>query len=139
MLALSSVLQAAERHNFVVVEDDIFQDMQVKSTPRLATLDQPSVIRVRSFPKTLSGSLRVGSLLADWKSLERAAVRSKMLTSITTAPYRAPVYLMLCRWSLLINICRGCTTDKVKRALNASSRLNASTKMNVESVMMFIW
>jgi DNA-binding transcriptional MocR family regulator len=34
------VLQAAERHNFTVVEDDIFCDLQVKTTPRLATLDQ---------------------------------------------------------------------------------------------------
>src|SRR5262245_16472053 len=34
------VLQAAERHNFTLVEDDIFCDLQVKTTPRLATLDQ---------------------------------------------------------------------------------------------------
>ena len=55
------VLQAAERHNFTVVEDDIFCDLQVKTTPRLATLDQLNrVIYARSFSKTLSGSLRVG-------------------------------------------------------------------------------
>ena len=55
------VLQAAERHGFFVVEDDIFSDLQVKATPRLATLDQLSrVIYARSFSKTLSGSLRVG-------------------------------------------------------------------------------
>jgi hypothetical protein len=42
------VLQAAERHNFIVVEDDIFCDLQVKLTPRLATLDQLNrVIYVR--------------------------------------------------------------------------------------------
>ena len=55
------VLQAAERHNFTVVEDDIFCDLQIKPTPRLATLDQLNrVIYARSFSKTLSGSLRVG-------------------------------------------------------------------------------
>ena len=55
------VLQAAERHGFFVVEDDIFCDLQVKATPRLATLDQLNrVIYARSFSKTLSGSLRVG-------------------------------------------------------------------------------
>lgn len=55
------VLQAAERYGFTVVEDDIFSDLQVKTTPRLATLDQLNrVIYVRSFSKTLSGSLRVG-------------------------------------------------------------------------------
>src|SRR6201994_1735207 len=34
------VLQAAERHNFTVVEDDIFCDLQVKTTPRLAQPNQ---------------------------------------------------------------------------------------------------
>ena len=54
------VLQAAERHNFTVVEDDIFCDLQMKTTPRLATFDQlDRVIYARSFSKTLSGSLRV--------------------------------------------------------------------------------
>jgi DNA-binding transcriptional MocR family regulator len=43
------------------VEDDIFCDLQMKTTPRLATLDQlDRVIYARSFSKTLSGSLRVG-------------------------------------------------------------------------------
>src|SRR5207245_10030479 len=55
------VLQAAERHNFTVVEDDVFCDLQVRTTPRLATLDQLNrVIYARSFSKTVSGSLRVG-------------------------------------------------------------------------------
>ena len=56
------VLQLAEQHNFVVMEDDIFCDLQVHAQrPRLATLDQlQRVIYVRSFSKTLSGSLRVG-------------------------------------------------------------------------------
>ena len=35
------VLQAAERHNFAIVEDDIFSgNFQTRQTPRLATLDQ---------------------------------------------------------------------------------------------------
>lgn len=51
------LLQAAERHNFIVVEDDIFCDLQAKATPRLATLDQlDRVIYARSFSKTLSGT-----------------------------------------------------------------------------------
>ena len=59
------VLQAAERHNFTVVEDDIFCDLQVKTTPRLATLDQLNrVIYARSFSKTLSGACASVSSLA---------------------------------------------------------------------------
>ena len=90
------VLQAAERHNFTVVEDDIFCDLQVKTTPRLATLDQLNrVIYVRSFSKTLSGSLRVGFVAcAQHTANELAGI--KMLTSITTSLFAERlIYLML--------------------------------------------
>jgi DNA-binding transcriptional MocR family regulator len=90
------VLQAAERHNFMVVEDDIFCDLQVKTTPRLATLDQlKRVIYARSFSKTLSGSLRVG-FLACTQDIANELADIKMLTSITTSQFTERlVYLML--------------------------------------------
>jgi DNA-binding transcriptional MocR family regulator len=90
------VLQAAERHNFMVVEDDIFCDLQVKLTPRLATLDQLNrVIYVRSFSKTLSGSLRVGFVACPQDTANQLA-DIKMLTSITTSQFTERlVYLML--------------------------------------------
>jgi DNA-binding transcriptional MocR family regulator len=90
------VLQAAERHNFTVVEDDIFCDLQVKPTPRLATLDQLNrVIYVRSFSKTLSGSLRVGFVACAPDTANQLA-DIKMLTSITTSQFTERlIYLML--------------------------------------------
>jgi DNA-binding transcriptional MocR family regulator len=90
------VLQAAERHNFTVVEDDIFCDMQAKTTPRLATLDQLNrVIYARSFSKTLSGSLRVG-FVACAQDVANELADVKMLTSITTSQFTERlVYLML--------------------------------------------
>jgi len=90
------VLQAAERHNFTIVEDDIFCDLQVKTTPRLATLDQLNrVMYVRSFSKTLSGSLRVG-FVACAQSIANELADIKMLTSITTSQFTERlVYLML--------------------------------------------
>ena len=90
------VLQAAERHNFMIVEDDIFSDLQVKPTPRLATLDQLNrVIYTRSFSKTLSGSLRVG-LVACAKGLAEELADIKMLTSITSSQFTERlVYSML--------------------------------------------
>jgi DNA-binding transcriptional MocR family regulator len=90
------VLQAAERHNFTIVEDDIFCDLQTKITPRLATLDQLNrVIYARSFSKTLSGSLRVGFIAcAQGTAHELADI--KMLTSITTSQFTERlIYLML--------------------------------------------
>jgi DNA-binding transcriptional MocR family regulator len=90
------VLQAAECYNFMVVEDDIFCDLQVKPTPRLATLDQLNrVIYVRSFSKTLSGSLRVGFVACPQDTANQLA-DIKMLTSITTSQFTERlVYLML--------------------------------------------
>ena len=90
------ILQAAERHNFTVVEDDIFCDLQAKATPRLATLDQLNrVIYARSFSKTLSGSLRVGFLVCR-QDLAHELADIKMLTSITTSQFTERlIYLML--------------------------------------------
>jgi DNA-binding transcriptional MocR family regulator len=90
------LLQAAERHNFIVVEDDIFCDLQAKATPRLATLDQlDRVIYARSFSKTLSGSLRVG-FVACAQNIANELADIKMLTSITTSQFTERlVYLML--------------------------------------------
>jgi DNA-binding transcriptional MocR family regulator len=90
------VLQAAERHNFTIVEDDIFSDLQVRTTPRLATLDQLNrVIYARSFSKTLSGSLRVG-FLACSQDIANELADIKMLTSITTSQFTERlIYLML--------------------------------------------
>jgi DNA-binding transcriptional MocR family regulator len=90
------VLQAAERYNFLVVEDDIFCDLQARITPRLATLDQLSrVIYARSFSKTLSGSLRVG-FIACAEDIANELADIKMLTSITTSQFiERLVYLML--------------------------------------------
>ena len=90
------VLQAAERHNFTIVEDDIFCDLQMKPTPRLATLDQLNrVIYVRSFSKTLSGSLRVGFVACPQDTANQLA-DIKMLTSITTSLFTERlIYLML--------------------------------------------
>jgi DNA-binding transcriptional MocR family regulator len=81
------VLQAAERHNFTVVEDDIFSDLQTKPTPRLATLDQLNrVIYARSFSKTLSGSIRVG-FVACRQDVANELTDIKMLTSITSSQF----------------------------------------------------
>ncbi|MPZ11437.1 MAG: aminotransferase class I/II-fold pyridoxal phosphate-dependent enzyme [Kiloniellaceae bacterium] len=90
------VLQIAERYGFYVVEDDIFGDLQVKTTPRLAALDQlRRVIYVRSFSKTLSGSLRVG-LVACSHQLANDFAEIKMLTSITSSQVTERlIYLML--------------------------------------------
>ncbi|MBZ6076113.1 PLP-dependent aminotransferase family protein [Microvirga puerhi] len=63
------VLSAAAQHGLTIVEDDIFVDFEPDPSPRLALLDGlDRVIRIGSFSKTLSASLRCGYIAArgDW-------------------------------------------------------------------------
>ncbi len=55
------VLNIAAAHDLTIVEDDIFADFEPEPSPRLAALDGLSrVIRIGSFSKTLSASIRCG-------------------------------------------------------------------------------
>ncbi|MDM1021358.1 PLP-dependent aminotransferase family protein [Acinetobacter sp. VNK23] len=55
------VLKLVEQSNLIVIEDDIFADLERHTAPRLAALDGLSrVIHIGSFSKTLSGSVRTG-------------------------------------------------------------------------------
>lgn len=63
------LLSAAAAHDLTIVEDDIFADFEPLPSPRLAVLDGlDRVIRIGSFSKTLSASLRCGYIAArpDW-------------------------------------------------------------------------
>ncbi|KAB0266129.1 PLP-dependent aminotransferase family protein [Microvirga brassicacearum] len=63
------LLSAASAHDLTIVEDDIFADFEPDPSPRLAALDGLNrVIRIGSFSKTLSASIRCGFIAgrADW-------------------------------------------------------------------------
>jgi DNA-binding transcriptional MocR family regulator len=63
------LLNAAALHEVTIVEDDIFADFEPEPSARLATLDGFNrVIRIGSFSKTLSASVRCGYIAArpDW-------------------------------------------------------------------------
>ena len=63
------LLTAAAAHDLTIVEDDIFGDFEPEPSPRLAALDGLTrVIRIGSFSKTLSASVRCGYIAAraDW-------------------------------------------------------------------------
>lgn len=79
------VLQLAEKHKLLIVEDDIYGDFHPGRVSRLATLDQlDRVIYISSFSKTVSASLRVG-YLACKRELAEQLVDLKLLTGLTTA------------------------------------------------------
>lgn len=63
------VLQAAVAHDLTIVEDEIFADFEPEPSARLGLLDGlDRVIRIGSFSKTLSASVRCGYIAAraDW-------------------------------------------------------------------------
>lgn len=63
------VLSMAAAHDMIIVEDNIFADFEPDLSPRFAALDGLNrVIRIGSFSKTLSASLRCGYIAArrDW-------------------------------------------------------------------------
>ena len=63
------LLTLAAAHDLTIIEDDIFGDFEPERSPRLAALDGLTrVIRIGSFSKTLSASVRCGYIAArpDW-------------------------------------------------------------------------
>lgn len=67
--ATHKVLKLASDHDLTIVEDDIFAELEEAPSLRLASLDGlDRVIRIGSFSKTLSASVRCGYIVArpDW-------------------------------------------------------------------------
>lgn len=67
--AAHRILTMAAAHEVTIVEDDIFADFEREPSPHLAVLDGLSrVVRIGSFSKTLSASIRCGYIAAraDW-------------------------------------------------------------------------
>jgi DNA-binding transcriptional MocR family regulator len=63
------VLRLAEAHDTLIIEDDIFGDLESEPSPRLAGFDGfERVIQVGSFSKTLSAAIRCGYIVLrpDW-------------------------------------------------------------------------
>jgi DNA-binding transcriptional MocR family regulator len=81
------LLEAARDLDLTLVEDDTYCDLDPAPGPRLATLDQlERVIYVRSFSKTLSGSLRVGFIAASKTRIDTFA-NAKVLSAISTSEF----------------------------------------------------
>ena len=79
------VLRLAELHDFLLVEDDIYCDMQAAAATRLAALDQlRRVIYLGGFSKSLAANLRVGFIATSPERAQRLADR-KMLATLTSS------------------------------------------------------
>ncbi|NDY90128.1 aminotransferase-like domain-containing protein [Ideonella livida] len=84
---LHRVLQLADRHDLLVVENDIYADLDPEPRPSLASLDQLSrVITIGSYSKTISPNIRVGYLVAHPDMVEDLA-QLKMISGLTSAEF----------------------------------------------------
>ncbi len=81
------LMQMADVHNFRIVEDDVFADIQPAGMTRLAAFGQQRrVLYVGSFSKTLSASLRCG-YVAGAPEVIRSLVDLKMVTTVATSAH----------------------------------------------------
>jgi DNA-binding transcriptional MocR family regulator len=80
------LVQLAERHNLLLVEDDVHGDFHAQANPvRLAQLDRlQRVILVGSFSKTLSPNIRVGYIAAP-VALYETFLEHKLLSVLTSS------------------------------------------------------
>ncbi|MFT6591026.1 MAG: DNA-binding transcriptional MocR family regulator [Rhodoferax sp.] len=84
---LHRVMHLADKHDFLVVENDIYADLDPEPRPSLASLDQlQRVIYISSFSKTISPNIRVGYLAASPDLLEDLA-QLKMISGLTSSEF----------------------------------------------------
>lgn len=81
------ILQLAELHDLVIVENDALADLRPRSLTRISTLDQlRRTIYIGSFAKSVSAALRVGFLACD-AALASDLADVKMLTHVSSSEY----------------------------------------------------
>jgi len=83
------LLKLAEISNLIIIEDDIFSDLEATPAPRLAAMDGLNkVIHIGSFSKTISAAARCGFIAArkDWVE---GLIDLKIATSFGGNPFAA--------------------------------------------------
>jgi DNA-binding transcriptional MocR family regulator len=84
---LHRVMQLADKHDFLVVENDIYADLDPEPRPSLASLDQLNrVIYISRFSKTNSPNIGVGYLAANPDVLEDVA-QLKMISGLPSSEF----------------------------------------------------
>lgn len=75
------LLELAERHDFTIIEDDLFAELAPRPEASLAALDQcRRVILISSISKTIAPDLRVGYVAANTALISRLARAKTALT-----------------------------------------------------------
>ena len=99
------MLELAARHDFMILEDDIYGDLQGRHAVRLASLDDGRrVIYVGGFSKTLAANLRVGFVAAH-PALARELRDIKALTGLVVAASSASAWSRASSSSAVTSAC----------------------------------
>lgn len=84
---LHRLLQLADRHDLLIVENDLYADLDPEPRPSLASLDQLSrVVYASSYSKTITPNIRVGYLVAHPDLVEDLA-QLKMTAGLTSSEF----------------------------------------------------
>lgn len=85
MAGAFQLLQLAERHDFLVIEDDVSREMLGSPGPLLAAMGGTErVVYISGFSKNVMPSMRVGYLLCSG-DIFKACARTKMSLALTSA------------------------------------------------------
>lgn len=118
-----AILQIAERHDMIIVDDDPFTDLPGVTGTRLGQLDQfARVIQVGSFSKTLSPSLRSGYIIAE-THFSQSLAELKMILAVNSSSYTE---------RLIAETIRSGRYDKVRSGL--AKRLKATRSEGAEKL-----
>ncbi len=118
------LLATAERHGFLIVEDDIFAELAPAPVLPLATLDQcRRVVYVSSVSKTISPVLRVGFVAAPGELAPRLA-RLKALSALASSALTEQLVLEVL------------TQPHYRRHLEALRRRLAATQQRVQEALL---
>ncbi|WP_395701446.1 PLP-dependent aminotransferase family protein [Aquabacterium sp.] len=84
---LHRVLQLAEKHDLLIVENDIYADLDPQPRASLASLDQLNrVVQIGSYSKTISPNIRVGHVVGHPDLVEDLA-QMKLLAGLTSSEF----------------------------------------------------
>ncbi len=120
------LLKLAEHSDIVIIEDDIFGDMETRVAPRLAALDGlRRVIQIGSFSKTLSAAFRCGYVAArrDWIE---GLTDLKIATSFGGEPLSADL-----TWRVLKDGCYRKHLDILRRRLSGAMQQTCGRLLEV--------
>ena len=117
------LVELADRHDFLIVEDDIFAEFAPRPEPCLAALDDcRKVMLVSSFSKSVAADLRVGYVVTTAPQLRRLA-RAKVLVSLASSELVEEIVLHVL------------TRGHYRRHLDGLRRRLASAQLRVQDLL----